>query len=155
MNNRFGNARSTMIPFMNKFDLFEKEMNDLFNNSFFKDSFSMHRGRAHCLPKVNIKEEEDNYIVEMSIPGWDRKDISIEVFENKIEISGSRNKEISEEEDKYIFKEIGQRNFNRIIPLPKKINTKKIDSDFINGIVYLKLQKQELEKREKGIKVEI
>src|SRR5690625_1365470 len=75
-------------------NIFSRVFNDTFlsSNSFWNESTSF-------TPRCNIKEQNNNYLVEAEIPGVDPKDIDIEVRGNILTIKGERKQEAAEEKD--------------------------------------------------------
>ena len=97
--------------------------------------------------KCDVYEKDGNYNIEMDIPGYDKKDISIECEDGILTISAEKNNEVNEENEdkKYIRRE---RVYGRIT---RSFNFADIDedgisADFNNGILTVvipKSQKQE------------
>lgn len=72
--------RSNYAPaYVNFFD-------DFFGRNFM-DEFLTKEARI-TLPTANIVENESNFQVELAVPGYDKKDFSIEVNEHVLSIKG-------------------------------------------------------------------
>ena len=87
-------------------------------------------------PPYNIvKTDENNYLIELAIAGFGPDDIDIELHDGVLTITG--NVETSSE-DKYVYKGIANRSFERRFTLA---DTVKVDSvDLHQGILTIKLE---------------
>ena len=80
------------------FDLFD----DFFNDPFFKGG----ERHTHPLMKTDIKETDDSYIIDVDLPGFDKKDIQIDVENGYLNINAkSEESNDDEEKGKYIRRE--------------------------------------------------
>ena len=75
--------RKVMEDFMNELSLF----NTLFNSAFdgTMPEFNIHASPA--MPKVDVMEMKDNYLLEMELPGLTEKDVNIELDRNVLTIA--------------------------------------------------------------------
>ena len=106
------------------------------------------------IPAVNIKEENDKFILEMAAPGMNKDDFKINLDNYQLTISSEQKKEKKEKEDNYTRREFVYSSFSRSFTLPKTIDIDKIKADYKNGILLLTLPKKEEEaKLTKQIKI--
>lgn len=105
-------------------------------------------------PVLDIQNRGDHYLIEAELPGIDKKDISLELKEDRLEIKGETKKERKEEGEDYVRQERGYSSFYRQIPLPEDISKEEVDATLKNGILSIKLPKVEKEEEE-GKKIEI
>jgi len=106
------------------------------------------------IPAVNIKEENDKFILEMAAPGMNKDDFKINLDNYQLTISSEQKKEKKEKEDNYTRREFVYSSFSRSFTLPKTIDIDKIKADYKNGILSLTLPKKEEEaKLTKQIKI--
>lgn len=89
--------------------------------------------------KTDISESEIAFFLELSVPGFEKQDISISVEQNILNIKGTRN-----------LKE-GQEAFDNKFSLPKNIAVDQILAKAENGILSLELPKS----KEQKLKIEI
>jgi len=109
---------------------------DLFNNFLDNGSSSM--------PAVNIVEKEKEFAVDMSVPGFDKGDINVQVENDTLTIS-ARHENKNEEKDannKVIRQEFSSSSFERSFILPENIDTENIAAKQENGILKISLPKQ-------------
>lgn len=103
------------------------------------------------LPAVNIKENADEFFLEIAVPGMKKSDFNIDV-ENKILSISSENKEEHEEQkENYTRREFGYSSFKRTFTLPDAIESDKISAQYKDGILIVHLPKRE-EAKEKPAK---
>ena len=72
-------------------------------NRFFDDMFNMEVGtnRMDC----DIYEKDNTYYIELDLPGFDKKDISIEINKGNITITAEKEEQETSEDKKYFRKE--------------------------------------------------
>src|SRR5512133_1889380 len=129
----------------NPIDLFQNEMNRLFD-SFFTDPFGTRRlmepWRANeFTPRVDVVESDTDFKVTAELPGMDVKDIQISLEQDSLILSGEKKSEHEEKgKGSYRF-ERSFGSFQRIIPLGSEIEESKIDAQFKNGVLRVTLPK--------------
>ncbi len=110
--------------------------------------------RAHFWDlAADVYEDNGNVIVKMHVPGIDPDKIEIEVEDNHLHITGSREEEREVEDKQYYRKEIRYGSFERVITLPCSVLTEKTMADFENGILIIKLPKETKGRAAKKIKI--
>jgi len=105
------------------------------------------------VPAVNIKEENDKYVLEMAAPGMKKNDFHISLEENVLTISSEKKEEKEEKQDNYTRREFYYNTFSRSFTLPENVDTENIKADYKNGILTLTLPKKEEAKVTREIKV--
>lgn len=100
------------------------------------------RNRKSDVP-VNILETKDGYELEMSVPGFEKKDIKVSVDDNILTISGETKPREAKENEKQIRKEFDLKNFKRSFTIDDKIDATGIGASYINGILTLNLPRKE------------
>lgn len=100
---------------------------------------------------VDIKDEEDKYIVEAELAGYSKEDISASLQDNWLEIIASKSKEINEN-DKYIYQERSTTTLKRKFYLNDVVDN-EIDAKLENGILKIVLKKQKKETNGSKIKI--
>jgi len=100
-------------------------------------------------PAVDIKEEDDQYLLISDIPGVDPKDIDIHMENNILTIKGERNAELKTEKDG--FKRIERQHgvFYRRFTMPDGVNANGIKASSNHGVLTLQIPKQEATKPRK------
>lgn len=111
---------------------------DSFLDDFFNDSL-VPAGTA--FPKVDVKEEEKQYVVEAGLPGLTEKDIDVKVENDLLTISSKKSEEKEEKKDGYIIKERRASSFCRSFTLPDHTDREKIEAHYKNGLLTLTIPK--------------
>jgi len=128
--------RESVLPrVFNPFDIqsvFENFFNDSMLPSFYFNSGQM---------KIDIKENEKNYIVEAELPGVKKDQISIDIENKVLTIAVEHNEEIKEEGEKYLRKERRYGSMKRSFALDN-IDEDAVTAKFEDGILTLVLPKK-------------
>lgn len=139
-------------PFQEMHDI-QREMNRLFNDVLASptrpDGFGM-----TFSPAAELDETEDNYQLRLEVPGMEPKDLNVEVTAESVSISGERKSEKTEESNGSTRSEFRYGRFQRIIPLPGRIDNQNVAAEYKNGVLHLTLPKVEDEKN-KVVKVNL
>ncbi|MDA8692534.1 Hsp20/alpha crystallin family protein [Saprospiraceae bacterium] len=96
-------------------------------------------------PSVNIKENKENYSIELAAPGLKKEDFNITVEKDQLIIEAAIEKSTEEtsEDGHYTRKEFNYGSFKRSFHLSDKINSEKIAATYEDGILTVKLDKRE------------
>lgn len=90
-------------------------------------------------PPYNIElVSEDTYRITMAVAGFGKDDVTIEVQENSLKVSGNKTLEKTEER-KYLHKGISERNFERKFQLGDHV--KVLAADLENGLLHIDLER--------------
>ena len=92
-------------------------------------------------PRVNITEREKDYRLEMEAPGFDKKDLKVEMVDDTLTIRGEHSMEDNQEEERFTRREFSRSSFERSFVLPNTANTEKINADYVNGVLALTIPK--------------
>ncbi len=98
---------------------------------------------ADWVPAVDIKEENDKFVIEADIPGVDPKDIEISMENGILTIKGERKLERQEEKDSYKRIERVYGSFYRRFALPDTADAEKISAKSKNGVLEIVIPKKE------------
>ncbi|MCF7561295.1 Hsp20/alpha crystallin family protein [Sabulilitoribacter multivorans] len=116
---------------------------DDFSLNDFPALFSSNFNTGMSLPKVNIKEVADAFVVEMAVPGLKKSDFNINLENNALSISAELRENNEEKNDDYTRKEFGYSSFKRTFTLPETVNDSKINATYNEGILTVHLPKKE------------
>ncbi len=138
---------------------FERTMPSAFDFSdvfgeFFNRAFSGTALTRLFQNAVNVYEDDKKVVLEIALPGVDKKDVDIQLNEDLLEIKVVRKEEREEKDENYIRREFDFTSFERSFHIPDSIDAKKIEAKFENGVLYVTLpKKQEVIVEPKKIKV--
>lgn len=124
----------------------ERWMTDFFNTDRFFDSDWLKDTYVPALPLANIIEEEKEFVIEMAVPGMEKKDFNIAVENGIITISAENKVEKEEVKKNFTRKEFSYNTFSRSFTLPENVNEEKIVANYENGLLKLHLGKKVLTK---------
>jgi len=94
-------------------------------------------------PVVDVSENENQYMIQASIPGVKKNEITLDVKDNVLTISGERKSEIESQDSKVLVSEIRYGRFSRTFHLPDMVNHDKIEAKFEDGILNVMIPKTE------------
>lgn len=125
------------------------------NDVFGEDSEQMqNKPIRKIIPPVNIKETEKSFEIEVAVPGFDKKDINVEVEKDILTISSKREEEKTEKSDEIKRMEFSYDYFERSFNIPEDADTENINAKSNNGVLHIVLpKKEEKVKLKKMIKV--
>ncbi len=138
--------------YLNLWNDFDALLGNLFNDSN-PDAFRS--------ITVDIRENSDSYLIEAELPGFSEQEIDVKVEDRILSITASREQmeeqkqeeqKQEEKDDQYLVKERRSETYSRSFSLPKDVDVEKIDGNYKNGILSLKLVKKP-ETKPKNIKV--
>jgi len=110
---------------------------------FDDDLLPMSNNRSNSLPAVNIREDEKRFILDLAVPGIEKKDLKIEFHEDILTISSEIKNESEESSDGYKRKEFSYSSFSRSFQIPENINKDRIEANYKDGILSVALPKAE------------
>jgi len=90
---------------------------------------------------VDMKETENNIIINAEIPNIDKSKLDLEINNNMLTISAEREEETSLTTTKSHISEISYGKIIRSIILPIKVNNDKIKAQYVNGLLTIVLPK--------------
>lgn len=132
----------------------QREMNRMLD-TFFRGGAPEERPfGTYCTPPVDIREEEDAYVVEVELPGLKKEDVRITMENNILTIQGEKKQLKEEKREKYYRAERAYGSFTRSFALPTTVKSDKIEAEYKDGILTITLPKVE-EAKPKAIEVKV
>lgn len=98
---------------------------------------------SRWIPAVDIKEEDDRFVIRADVPGVDRKDIDVTMADGMIVIKGERKLESQDEEKGYRRIERAYGTFYRRFSLPDSADAEKITANCSEGVLEVVIPKRE------------
>lgn len=105
-------------------------------------------------PPVDIFETDAAYVLKVEVPGVSRENVSVDLKDNILTISGERPVEEGIDPEKYYRRERCFGTFHRSFTLREMVSPEKIRARFKDGILEIEIPKAE-EQKPKQIKVEV
>jgi HSP20 family protein len=103
---------------------------------------------------VDIREQNDAYLVEVELPGLSKDDVKITMENNILTVQGEKKQEKEEKRGNYHRTERVYGSFQRSFTLPSSVKNEKIEAQYKNGILTVTLPKVE-EAKPKAIEVKV
>lgn len=107
------------------------------------------------MPTVNIREDENLYIIDVAAPGMEKQDFKIELNLNLLTISAEKKEEKDETKKKFTRREFNYSAFNRSFSLPDSVNKNGIIASYDKGILNIIVPKKEEAKESTPIQISI
>lgn len=130
---------------------FQNEINRMFNHASTGD---FKTNNLAFTPAAEMEETAETINLNLELPGIKVEDIEIKVTAKAVLIQGERKSEMKTETDGKTRTEFRYGQFQRVIPLPAKIQNTAVEAEYKDGILHLTLPKAEEEKN-KVVKVNL
>jgi HSP20 family protein len=140
-----------MLPTIGKRSFRPFYMGSIFDDGF----FPVMSNNTSSKPAVNIKEDEKSFILDLAVPGIDKKELKIDINEDLLTISSETKNESEENTDGYKRKEFSYSSFCRSFQIPENVSKDKIEANYRDGILSVALPKIEEDKRKISRQVKI
>jgi HSP20 family protein len=97
-------------------------------------------------PAADVYETDDEFVVELEVPGYEEKELSIEVSDHTLAIKGAREKVTEEKTKEFALHERLAREFERRFVLPREADTEHLKAVFTKGVLEVHAQKRQTAK---------
>ena len=87
------------------------------------------------VPAADVYETPEEFVVELEVPGFEEKDLGLEVIDHTLTVKGEAKADIEHKEKAFILHERLARAFERRFPLPEDADTSKLAAKFKSGIL--------------------
>jgi HSP20 family protein len=95
------------------------------------------------LPAADLYETDKELVVELEVPGFDEKELSLEVSDHTLTVKGERLQEQEEKEKTFYLHERLEKHFERSFTLPVDADLEKVEASFGSGILKVHVPKLE------------
>jgi HSP20 family protein len=121
-------------------DSLQSDMNRLFDRFFDTRGNGGAAGRR-WIPAMDLSETEDHLVLRGDLPGLTEKDVDIEIKDNVLTVSGERKAENEEKSEGFHRVERSFGSFSRSLTLPQGVDADKVDANFDNGVLEVRVPK--------------
>lgn len=122
---------------------FQHEIDRLFSNFMPTMDTDTTGDAATWLPRVDLGETEDTYLMRLDLPGLSKDDVNISYHDGVLSISGERKHEEQTDGVNFIRLERRTGHFYRSFSLPKAIVADKIKATYKEGVLTIQVPKAE------------
>lgn len=95
------------------------------------------------LPAADVYETDKELVVELDVPGYEEKELALEVADHTLTITGERKTEKEEKDKSFYLHERLEKHFERRFTLPADVDTAQIDALFRTGVLEVHIPKIE------------
>ena len=129
---------------VNGLDFFDDAFDSLFKPMFYEEKFNT--------MKTDIKEREDSYVMDVEIPGFDKKDVNISLKDGYLTITAEKKEEDNGKKENYVRRE-------RSTSLSRSyyvgdVAKESVKAKYENGVLSIEIPKEQ-EKKELTHNIEI
>ena len=142
----------TLVKFNRRFPLFDQMFPEIIDtDSLLNKNLIL---EDNWIPAINVKENTNNFDIEVSAPGFSKEDFEVTISDNILCVSAENKENTKEKEEDYSRQEFFYSSFKRTFTLPKSIDfSKKIKAKYENGVLRIHLDKLDILKSEEHKKV--
>lgn len=129
-------------PYGDLLDMYEK-INRLFEDDFPGQDPKNQLAPGYWFPATDIFETKDDFVFKIELPGISKDDIKVELSGESLTVKGERKEEIEVKKEEFHRIERCGGTFTRNFTLPKNANGEKVTASMKDGILELRIPKQE------------
>lgn len=121
-------------------NLVDQVFNGFLRNDYHEDYLK----NCNCNPATNIFETDNDFRVEILLPGFRKEDVQLKFHENilTVKVELPEKQEDQKEKYRYEHREFSVYNFERKFRIPKTVDAENIAARFENGVLVLELPKK-------------
>lgn len=112
------------------------------------------QGTSRWLPPLDIVEEDDRFVLHLDLPGMREEDISIELEDRVLRVSGERRDERERSGDGFRRLERSFGSFERMLTLPQGVDPEVVQASFDRGVLEIVVPKP-VETRPRRIDIKV
>lgn len=105
-------------------------------------SFTGGAGFSNFNPSFELKETKDAFVFKADLPGVKEDDLEVSLTGNRLTVSGKRDEEVRQEDDRYFAYERSFGAFSRSFTLPSGADADHVDADLKSGVLTLVVPKK-------------
>ena len=124
----------------------QSDMARLMNQVFGTTTPAGTNGSPAWLPAVDVTETENDLVLTFDLPGLNENDISVELDDNVLTVSGRRERKHEESKDRYYRFERRFGEFSRSVSLPAGVSEGDIQAGYENGVLEIRVPKPDEQK---------
>jgi HSP20 family protein len=125
----------------------QHRLNHILNEPFFRGAGETEElSVGTWYPAVDMFDDDDKIVIKAELPGMDKKDISVDIENRVLTLSGERNYDNEVKEENYYRRERATGKFKRSFHLPADLDADQIKADFKDGVLKVEIPKPEEQK---------
>jgi HSP20 family protein len=119
-------VKQTVLP---DFETMERRFRRMFEGLSFMPTL------MPVTPAADVYETPEEYVVEVEVPGYEERELGLEVSDHTLTLSGLRNETKDESDKTFRLHERLERTFERTFTLPPEIDSEHITAEFGKGVL--------------------
>jgi len=127
-----------------EFNNLQRQIDHLFENAKVSDEIS--KLGSSRIPAAELQETQEAIHLRLELPGIPSQDIDVQVTQDSVYVSGERKTQTKGEVNGSTKTEFYYGKFERVIPLPARVENTNVQAEYKDGILNLTLPKIEQEK---------
>jgi len=97
------------------------------------------QARRPWLPAVDVEQTQDGIVLRLDLPGMNRDDVSIDVKDRTLIVSGERRDEREEDHEGFFTRERVVGKFTRSFMLPEGVDPGSVQAQFRDGVLVVRI----------------
>jgi HSP20 family protein len=86
-------------------------------------------------PKIDVVERDNRLVTRVDLPGMKKEDVTVEVTDGHLALSGERKRQSEEKKDNFYRSEREYGSFYRAVPLPEGVKLEDVKATFADGVL--------------------
>jgi HSP20 family protein len=132
--------KSEMLPRLRNTAFFPGWVDDFFAGATWPD---LETRTGATMPAVNVREDENQFNIDVAAPGMDKKDFKLELDHNVLTILAEKEGEKVEKKQKFSRREFNYASFRRSFTMPNSAKEEGIEASYKDGILSIIIPKRE------------
>jgi HSP20 family protein len=125
-------------------------------NRLFEDTFQRDDGEERGFnPSIDVDQEEDRYEITVELPGVARDDVTVEVRDDYLLISGSKRESQKSDQNERVHSYRRYGSFHQALSLPEDANRDTISADFSDGVLSVRIARDAALQRDRVRRIEV
>jgi HSP20 family protein len=87
------------------------------------------------LPAADVYETDEEFVVELEVPGFEEKELEVEISDHTLTITGARHEDIEKKDKAFKLRERLDRQFERAFRLPPGVDPELVKASFASGVL--------------------
>ena len=93
------------------------------------------------IPAADVYETGEEWVIELEVPGYEEKELSLEVSDHALTVKGTREHVTEEKEKSFRLHERLEREFERTFALPATVDMDHVTAKFEKGVLEVRAPK--------------
>jgi HSP20 family protein len=106
------------------------------------------------IPAMDLVETDDHFVLKADLPGLSEGDVSIELEDNVLTVSGERKAEHEDKREGYVRVERAYGAFRRSLTLPEGVDPEGVAASFDKGVLEVRIPKPE-ERKPRRVAIQV